>query len=392
MKNLDILKQQKADIINSLSESIKNNDIDAMEKSMTEWQNFVTEQIMSEAQGIVNATDRNILSTRGIRQLTSEETKFYESFIANARQEGVITGITNALPETVIDSVLDDIRHTHPLLDVLNFQNTSTVIKTVLNKQGSQQATWNELNTDIAKKLAGEIELVDMILCKLSAYMYVTKDMLELGPTWVDRYTREVLSEALACGLEPAIVDGDGVKKPIGMTRDFTGDFNSTTGYARKTPIEVTSFDVSSYGELLSKLAVDRNGNSRTISEVILVVNPSDYFTKIMPATTLLVPQGGYVNNVLPFPTKVIQSTGVPKGYAVIGIAKNYFMGIGTAKGGKLEYDDSYKFLEDLRTYTVRLYGNGRPTDINSFLYLDIRNLRYILPTYEIISGSTATE
>lgn len=106
----------------------------------------------------------------------------------------------------------------------------------VLNKQGAQTATWDELNTPITKQLTGTIEIIQMTLCKLTAYMFVTLDMLDLGPAWVDRYTRETLSEALAAGLETGMVDGNGLKQPIGMTRNFTGSFNSSTGYARKPP------------------------------------------------------------------------------------------------------------------------------------------------------------
>ena len=119
------------------------------------------------------------------------------------------------------------------------------------------------------------------------------------------------------------------------------------------------------------------------MSRVILVVNPADYFTKVLPATTMLTPTGQYVNGILPFPTDIIQSVGVPSGKAVIGIAKKYFMGVGTGKGGKLEYSDEYKFLEDLRTYKIKFYGMGRPYDINAFLYLDISSLT---PTYSTIN------
>jgi hypothetical protein len=126
----------------------------------------------------------------------------------------------------------------------------------------------------------------------------------------------------------------------------------------------------------------------RTVSRVILVVNPADYFTKIMPATTLLTPNGQYVSGVLPFPTDIIQSVGVPSGKAVLGIAKKYFMGVGTGRGGKLEYSDEYKFLEDLRTYKIKFYGTGRPYDINAFAYLDISNLGSVYPTFNTIDAT----
>jgi hypothetical protein len=85
-----------------------------------------------------------------------------------------------------------------------------------------------------------------------------------------------------------------------------------------------------------------------------------------------------------------VQSVAVPSGHAVLGIAKNYFCGHGTSKGGKLEYSDDYKFVEDLRTYKIKLYGNGRAKDITSFVYLDISGLTALaLPV--TVSGAVET-
>lgn len=393
MLNLDNINQRKTEIMNALASAVRSNDETAMQQAMTDWQNYLSESIIAEANGILGAADSNILAGRGVRQLTSKEKKFYESFITSARQEvapgSVITGIGEALPETVIESVFDDLKQNHPLLNAINFTNTSAITKMVMNKQGSQTATWDELNTPITKQLVGEIEIVTMTLCKLTAYMFVTFDMLDLGPAWIDKYVRETLAEALSVGLETAIVDGNGVNQPVGMTRNFTGSFNSSTGYARNSATAIKALDTDTYGTLLSTLAKAPNGNIRTISEVVLIVNPVDYFTKVMPATTVLAPDGTYRNNIFPFPTKLIQSVGAPEGHAIIGLAPRYFMGMGTAKGGKLEYDDSYKFIEDLRTYKIKLYGMGKPLDKNAFIYLDISNLKNVLPTFKVVTETT---
>lgn len=387
MKNLDKIKQEKDKLRNALADAIRANDEEALGTAMDSWMQFVSETVMDEATGLVDATDRSILAARGIRQLTAAETKFYNDFITSARGDAqtVITNITSALPQTVIDSVMDDMRAAYPLLDMIDFTNTGAAIKWVLNAQGAQAATWDELNEPIVKDLAGALNVVDLTQCKLSAYMFATQDMLELGPQWVDRYVRAILADALAAGLETAIVDGSGLKQPTGMTRNFTGNFNQSTGYARKTATTVTKLDPTTYGSLLKALATDGlTSRPRTISRVILLVNPVDYFEKVMPATTVMTPLGTYVGNVLPFPTDVVQSVGVPSGKAVIGIAKKYFMGVGTGRGGKLEYSDEYKFVEDLRTYKIKFYGAGRPYDINAFMYLDISGLVAASPVVTI--------
>lgn len=390
MQNLDAIKQKKDEIRNALADAIRANDDTAIGNAMDNWMQFVSETVMAEAEGVVTATDRSILAARGIRQLTADETKFYQDFIAAARQAGeqtVITNITSALPQTVIDSVMDDIKAAYPLLDMIDFTNTGAAIKWVLNAQGAQAATWDELNAPIDKDLAGALAVVDLTQCKLSAYMFTTQDMLTLGPQWVDRYVRALMADALAAGLETAIVDGNGVKKPIGMTRAFTSSYDQSTGYARKEATSVVTLDPTTYGALLATLATDGNTSKpRPVSRAILIVNPADYFTKVLPATTVLTPMGTYAGDVLPFPTDIVQSVGVPSGHAVLGIAKKYFMGVGTGKGGKLEYSDEYKFVEDLRTYKIKFYGMGRPYDINAFAYLDISNLVPVIPSVKTVN------
>ena len=389
MMNLDTIKAQKDELRNALADAVREADEQKIGEAMDNWMQFVSDTVMAEAQGLVDATDRSVLAARGVRQLTAEETRFYESFIANARQDAqtVITGIISAIPETVIDSVMEDMKVAYPLLNLINFTNTGTAIKWVLNAQGAQAATWNELNTPITKDLAGAIQIVDMVQCKLSAYMFTTEDMLALGPQWVDRYVRAVLADSMSAGLETGMVDGNGLKCPIGMTRNFAGSLDPSTGYARKSAVSVVTFDPTTYGNLVSTLATDGNTNrQRAVPRLLLVVNPIDYFTKVMPATTFLTPMGTYVGNVLPYPTDIVQSVGVPSGHAVLGIASKYFMGVGTGRGGKLEYSDDYKFVEDLRTYKIKFYGMGRPYDINAFLYLDISNLTPVFPTLNTLN------
>lgn len=390
MINLDKIKQKKDDLRVQLAEALREGDDKKIGEAMDGFMSFMSETIMAEASGIGEAADKSVLAARGVRQLTAKETEFYNDFISRAKAAGdpqtVITNIGSALPETVIDSVIDDMRAAYPLLNLIDFTNTGAAIKWVLNGQGAQAATWDELNTEITKDLEGAINVVDMTQRKLSAFMFVTEDMLDLGPEWADRYVRAILSESLSAGLEIGMVDGNGLKQPIGMTRNFAGSLDPSTGYARKSPITVTDFSPVSYGALLATLAVDGNTQKeRPVSRALLVVNPVDYFTKIMPATTMLTNLGSYVGNVLPFPTDVVQSVGVPSGHAVLGIARKYFMGVGTSRGGRLEYTDHYKFLEDLRTYKIKFFGMGRPYDINAFIYLDIENLVATNPTYNTI-------
>ena len=107
-----------------------------------------------------------------------------------------------------------------------------------------------------------------------------------------------------------------------------------------------------------------------------MIVNPQDYFQKVMPATTLMAPDGTYRNDVLPYPMRIVQTMALDRGEALLGLAYKYFGGAGMGKEGRIEYDDSYHFLEDERMYLIKLYANGFPMDNNAFLYLDISALQ----------------
>lgn len=123
-----------------------------------------------------------------------------------------------------------------------------------------------------------------------------------------------------------------------------------------------------------------------------MVVNPVDYLKIIMPATTIMSPDGRYINNVLPVPTKIVQSQECPQGKAYLGIGKRYFFALGTSKGGKIEYDDSVQFMQDNRVYAIRLYGNGMPLDNNAFITLDISKLAALHYSVTTLAEAAKTE
>ena len=388
MKNKDVLAQEKAQILQKMNDAILKNDGDAFAAAFEELSLNIQENILSEVEAQQQATDAMILAGRGVRQLTSEETKYFQAVIEamkSSNPKQALTDLEVVMPKTVIDRVFEDLVAQHPLLDAINFQNTSGLIEMYLNTDETQLASWGALTGEITKELTSGFKMVNMSFKKLSAFIPVCKAMLDLGPAWLDRYVRDILTEAIYTGLEQGTIAGTGKDQPIGMMKQV-GDEVETTGgvYPDKEAVEVTSLDPVTYGELLATLATSPKGKSRVVQNVILVVNPVDYFKKIMPGTTIMTPSGTYTNNVLPFPTTVIQSIQVPANKAVLGLGRKYFMGIGTAKSGKIEYSDQYHFLEDERVYLTKLYGHGEPLDNNAFLVLDITNLKPAILKVEV--------
>ena len=132
------------------------------------------------------AADNQILSGRGVRTLTSEETKYYQKII-EAMKSGdpkqALSGFDVVLPETVIDAVFEDIVEDHPLLSVIDFQNTAALIKYLYStSDGRHLAWWGALCDEIVKTLNAEFKLLNLEQTKLSAFVPVCKAMLDLGP------------------------------------------------------------------------------------------------------------------------------------------------------------------------------------------------------------------
>ena len=388
MKNLDLLRQQRAEFAAKMKEAVQNNNEEAFAEAFIEFANAVQEAVIAEAKGIVQASDAQILAGRGVRVLTSEEVKYYNKLVeamksGNPRQ--ALESMDVVMPETIINQVFDDLTEQHPLLSRIRFENATYLMKWLYSTFETRfLAQWGPLTGEIEKELSSQFAYLQLEQTKLSAWVPISKPMLDLGPAWLDRYIRTILAEAIANGIEWGIINGRGVAgniyEPIGMIRDLSQPIDPEDGYAEKEPVVVTEFTPEAYGELVAQLVESPNGLFRPVTQLILVVNPVDYYTKVMPATIYQRPDGTWARDILPVPTDIVQSAWVEQGTAILGLGRQYIMALGTGRDGRIEYSDHYQFLEDLRVYLIKLYGNGRPKDNNSFLVLDISDLQPTIP------------
>ena len=357
--------------------------------------------------------DRNILAQRGFRQLTAEENKYYQALIEAGKSKNPVQTYAGLLsdkvmPTTIIEDVYKDLLAEHPLLAKINFQSVQYLTRWILNDHSVQTAVWGAVNSQIAQQITSAFRTVEITQCKLSAYAVIEKDMLDLGPAFLDNYIRTFLKEALAVALEDAIVTGNGLNMPIGLDRDIHQgvSVSSSTGYPQKTAVALTSFMPKEYGAILAELCetevyytadatgvitaastaansdgspksgyTKHGGAMRSFDEVTLICNQKDYLSKVMPATTVLNAAGSFTNNIFPFPTDVVRSNRVPTGEAILCLPEEYFFGIGSSKEGTLEYSDDYHFLEDQRVFKIKMHGYGKAWDNTVAILLDISNL-----------------
>lgn len=389
MKSKDMLAQNKAAALDALASAMKGSDEQAVATALANFYGTVKDELLFEAKEAAqnNATEAAALAARGARPLTPAENAYYEQVIAACKSpdpKNAFTGMNVVMPQTIVDGVMEEIRKSHPLLDMISFMNTTALTTVILNAQPGQTAKWGALGSKIQQELDGAFKKFDVSLLKLSAFMVISHDYLELGPAWLDQYIRQCLSESIATALETAIVDGTGNGEPIGMTRNVSDDANVVGGvYSRMDATPLADLTPESLGNLVSMLARDPKDETkaRAVGDLVFIVNPFAYWEKIFPATSYRRPDGTWIKDVLPIPATIVQSGALDKTHAVLGIPKNYFAGLGVlGKNGVISFDDSVRFLDDERVYKSRMQGNGRPMDEYSFLYLDISSLKVTVP------------
>ena len=385
--------RQKEAIV-ALQAAMKSGDETAVKQAWEQFHESVVESVKADYE--MAAGDRAALAQRGYRQLTGAETEFYQKMItagkaADPRQEFTsLLGTEGAMPETIIEDVFRELTQEHALLSKINFQDVKYLTRWILNDHTKQTAVWGPINGEITKKLESSFREVSLTLYKLTAYTVIPKDMLDLGPAFLDNYIRTILKESIAISLEKAIVDGNGLNCPIGLDRNIgkSTSMNPSSGYAKKTAVKLKSFEPKEYGKVISQLVETENGGMRNFTSVTLICNMKDYLQKIMPATTVLNAAGAYTKDIFPFPTDTVISNEVETGEAILCLPEEYFLGLGGNKEGVIEYDDSYKFLEDQRTYKIKLHGTGKAWDNTVSVLLDISELD---PAYITVRNETVT-
>lgn len=391
----------------AIVQAMKSGDEKAMQKAWAGFHESIANKIMEDFEAVQASNDSKILAQRGFRQLTSKETNFYNALIdamksgnpqqkfidlidttSNNPAEGDDT--SGIMPETIIEDVYRNLQDQHPLLSRIGMQYVGYSTKWVVNNAADQLAVWGNITEAITKEVTGALKVIDVHHSKLSAYCFIEKGMLDLGPTFLDGYVRAILTEALAAGLELAVVDGNGVNQPVGLNRDIHEGvtMNTASGYPKKTSGQglytVTSFEPSEYGTLVSHMAKTEKGKNRNFSQVALICNLTDYLTKVMPATTAQNADGTYTRDVFPFPTEVIISNAVATGEAIMALLPEYKLFAGGQRRNVIEFSDEYKFVEDLRYFKVKQYASGRALDNTSSILLNISSLSPLYRTVKI--------
>ena len=363
-------------------------DQEAIQAALEQFGNVLTNEVVQML--TTQQDDTAALAGRNQHVLTAEERKYYEALIkagqSNRPTQALTDLVPDGMPMTILEDVYREVVDSHPLLQEVNYQNVGYLTRWVLPNNRANTAVWGAINSAITAQIETAFTTLEITQNKLSAYTEIELDMLQLGPNFVDGYVRQFLAESISIGLEKAIITGTGNGEPIGLDCVIGNNVSiGTNGYAKKTPVALTSFAPEVYGPVLEAFAKTELGNPRNFNGVTLVCSQKAYLNKVMPASTVITANGNYVSDVFPFPTKVIKSDYVPKRYGsdatdndyygILFVPGEYDVLVGAGRTGAIEYSDEFKFLDDKRVLKTKIFATGRAKDATTAIVVDMKNM-----------------
>ncbi|UOQ85688.1 phage major capsid protein [Gracilibacillus salinarum] len=352
--------------------------------------NDVRGDILSEVNA--NMGDNLALQSRGQNVLTSEETKFFNAVIEDGGFKEKDT-----LPETTQERIFEEIVKDHPLLGEIGIQNLGAVTEFIYSNDPTGQAVWGDLFGEIQGQLNATFRKEKITQLKLTAFVPIAKDMLKLGPAWIERYVRTIIREAMRAGLERGYVAGRGsaqsepigllkhVDKETGAVTDKTAAGTLTFDPGRKTINELRGV-VKKLAEKLKPDGTVADHPRKVESKIVMVTNPFDTFDIKANATTQNA-NGAYVTN-LPFNPIQTESVFVPQGKVLFFVKGEYI----AAVGGGVEVN-RYKetlALEDADVFIAKQYATGKPKDNNASQVYDL-NIDGVTTTTTSSTTTTTT-
>ncbi|MEB9369414.1 phage major capsid protein [Bacillus cereus] len=308
--------------------------------------------------------DRSIMQSRGANVLTSEEMKFFNAVV----EEGGFKS-TETLPKTTQERIFDDLVEDHPFLQHIGLENLGAVTEFIYgDPEGA--AVWGPLFDGIKGQLNATFRKDSISQLKLTAFIPLANDMLKLGPVWVERYVRTMITEAMTVGLERGFVAGTGKNEPIGLLKDPSGSVTNGV-YPDKKPVGTLTFEpgrktISELKGVVKLLAKKLNADGsdadrpkNIAGKVVMVTNPFDTFD-IQANATIQNAAGVYVTS-LPFNPIPTESVFVPQGKVLFFVKGQYVAAMGGIEPIK-KFEETLA-LEDATVYIAKQFATGKPKD-----------------------------
>ncbi|SDM14826.1 phage major capsid protein [Sediminibacillus halophilus] len=337
---------------------------DEMQNALAE---DLTEKITAEVR--TQQMDAQILSARGQNVLTSEERKFFNEVVTSGGFDE-----NSILPVTTQERVFEDLVEAHPLLQAIGLRDLGAVTRFIKSDPNKAYA-WGKLFGEIKGQISAAFTEEEIGQLKLTAFAVIPKDMLDLGPVWVERYVRTLLVESYSVGLEYGLVNGRGPaqNEPIGLMKNVSESgavtTKSSTGTLTFAPSEKGEVVAGELHDVIKALSTDAKNKARKVmNKIVMVVNPVDSIS-VQARNTIQTANGQWVMS-LPYNIKPIESEEVPVGKALFFVQGKYLAAL--AGGYKTNKFDQTLAIEDAMLYTIKQFANGKPEDNKTALVYDL--------------------
>ncbi|MCM3487891.1 phage major capsid protein [Alkalihalophilus marmarensis] len=370
--------QKKKEAYMNLAKA-ENQEPEKMAAAWEEMQNALVEDLTEKITNEVRTQqmDAQILTARGQNVLTSEERTFFNQVVEFGGFDE-----DSILPVTTQERIFEDLVEAHPLLNVIGLQDLGAVTRYIYSDP-TKAFAWGKLFGEIKGQVSAAFSEESVGQLKLTAFAVIPKDMLELGPEWVERYVRTLLIESYSVGLEYGLVNGRGPSQdePIGLMKNVDSETGAIT---TKTSQGTLTFAPSQFGEVIAgelhdvikALATDEKGKSRKVlNRVVMVINPVDAIS-VQARNTIQTSNGQWVT-ALPFNIREVESEEIPEGKALFFVQGEYLAAV--AGGYKANKFDQTLAIEDAMLYTIKQFANGKPKDNKTALLYDL-NIQFEAP------------
>lgn len=316
----------------------------------------------------------NELNKFGGKHLASEEIKFFNSIDTDVGYKEEIL-----LPQQTIDRIFEDLVQAHPLLSEIGLTTAGLRLK-FLKSDTSGTAVWGKIFGEIKGQLDAAFAEETDIQHKLTAFVVVPNDLLEMGPNWVERFVRTQITEAFAFALATSFIVGTGKDQPIGLKKSVKKDAVVTGGvYPDKAVSGTLTFadaetTIKELTDVMNALSTKENGKRVAIDgKVILICNPAQAWA-LKAQYTIQNANGAFIT-ALPFGVRVVEAEGVSENEIIAFVKGRYdaYMGGGT----KIKKFDQTLAMEDCTLYTAKsfFYGMARDDKAALLYKLDIEGL-----------------
>lgn len=381
-----IVNKSMEDLRSEFWNALKGDDEKAQQAAFNAFAQGLQDEIIAKANenaylmNVQNA-DEKILVERGVlRPLTSEEKRYFNAVIERKGFEKV----EETFPKSIFKDIFKNLTTEHPLISRVDAKSVDVLGKMIFSKAQAATAFWGDICGDIKQMIIEGFEVVDIKSSRLAGFVPVCKGMLELGEAWLAQYVIAIITEIMAVALEGAIVNGTGKNQPIGMVKQLSGAVDSV--YPDKPKVSLTDFKPKSLAGIRGALAKAKTDTGN----VVVMVNPITYWSKIFPNLALQNADGVWVYDRLATGEEIIKSYAVAENVLIFGDPKNYFLGVAGAT--RIDRYEQTLAIEDMDLYIAKFYGYGMAKDKNAFFVADISGVDGAsVPALEVTKANTST-